>query len=92
MNAATFRDAGPVLHAQGWPSFPADSEAKTPRITGWNLLCQPDGGMTGEELDELIACCGDDACSIAVRPDLLVVDPDVENPDQAVRLEALADR
>ena len=81
MTATTFEVAGPVLHASGWRPFPADAAAKKPSITGWNLLCRPDGWMTDDELQELIEACGEDACSIAITPDLFVVDMDEERPD-----------
>jgi hypothetical protein len=80
-----------VLHALGWRPFPVDAAAKTPSITGWNLLCQPEGRMTDDELTELIRDCGEDACSLAVTPDLFVADIDEERPDAAARLAALAD-
>ena len=91
MNGATFGNAGPALLAQGWRPFPVDAAAKTPRITGWNLLCQPEGRMTDDELAELTRACGEDACSLAVTPDLFVADVDEERPDAAERLEGLAD-
>ena len=75
MNGATFRNAGPALHALGWRPFPADSRCEDAAHHRMEPAVQPEGGMTGEELDELDRACGDDACSIAVRPDLLVVDP-----------------
>jgi hypothetical protein len=92
VTVTTFRNAGPVLRARGWRPFPSDAAAKIPRVIGWSALCQPDGGMTDEELQELFEPCGEDACSIAVTPDLLVVDTDEERRTQAEQLAALADR
>jgi hypothetical protein len=48
--------------------------------------------MTDDELAELVRLCGEDACSLAVTPDLFVLDIDEERPDVADRLAALADR
>src|SRR4051812_5336874 len=92
MTVTTFGDAGPVSYGLGWRPFPADAAAKKPSITGWNLLCQPDGRMTDEELAELVDMCGEDACSLAIPPDLFVADLDEERPEPAGRLVVLADR
>jgi hypothetical protein len=92
VTVTTFKSAGPMLLASGWQPFPADAAAKKPSISGWSLLCRPDGWMTDDELQELLESCGEDACSIAITPDLFVVDMDEERPVQVARLVALADR
>src|SRR6516225_8550963 len=80
------------LAARGWRPFPGYQETKVPAMRGWPGLNKAewdcaDLAATVEEYQPPEAFC----CCLAVQPEIVAIDLDIEDPVHAVTAAGLAD-
>ena len=89
----TFAEVAQLVAEKGWRPFPGLQSSKTPAMRGWP-------GLNAAEWDEadLVAAIGDYqppddfCCCLAVQPQIVAIDLDITDQEQAAATDKLANR